>query len=202
MSWPILVPCKIFSSIRKAVPVTLFSSCKSSSTFCRKGTQKIHLCFLATGRKEGGRFQEWTNLPQRTWLAIVINNYHSHFGLCRNLFQSDFFIRLISGWKTGSGGNFISSFGVLVTCFRVRIGKVRKSANILLLNQTDIIPTTTKISTPNQPNEETWSKHPKKQENMSSISGFFSVTLGHVDESKELSWIPERWMRVFAIKSS
>ena len=35
----------------------------------------------------------------------------------------------------------------------VRIGQVCKSANILLLYQTDIIPTTTKKSTRNKPNE-------------------------------------------------
>ena len=37
---------------------------------------------------------------------------------------------------------------------RIRIGQVRKSADTLLLNQPDIIPTTTKKSTRNQPNEE------------------------------------------------
>ena len=36
----------------------------------------------------------------------------------------------------------------------VRIGQLCKSADILLLNQTEIIPTTTKKSTRNQPNEE------------------------------------------------
>ena len=54
--------------------------------------------------------------------------------------QTDFFIRLISCRKTGSGGIFYHFFWSLSNMLRVGIGKVWKSANILILNQTDIVP--------------------------------------------------------------
>ena len=51
------------------------------------------------------------------------------------------------GLKTGSGGNFHNYFLSFGKMLGVRIVIVLKYANILLLNQTDIIPTATK----NQP---------------------------------------------------